>query len=104
MLRITTIEKDTGWTLVLAGQLVGPWTSELKEAWKRAYGQAGGAAQVVDLTEITFIDDAGANLLREMKEAGALFVARGADTKYLLREIDRELGYGRRCLLWLPKK
>jgi hypothetical protein len=104
MLRITTIENETGRSLILAGQIVGPWTGEFRETWQRACDQMDGPNQVVDLTEVTFIDDTGVDLLREMKDAGVRFVARGADTKHLLREIDREFGQGRRCLLWLPKK
>jgi hypothetical protein len=91
MLRITNAEQK----LVLHGQLAGPWVAELKAAWD-------SSLRVVDLTEVTFVDEAGARVLCAMKEAGVRFVARGVDTKHLLEDLNRKTAPSlRRCLCWL---
>jgi hypothetical protein len=41
----------------------------------------------VDLTDVTFIDDAGERLLVEMERAGAEFVAAGVENKHLLANL-----------------
>src|SRR5580700_10418057 len=91
MLRITNAEQK----LVLHGQLAGPWVAELKAAWDPSL-------RVVDLTEVTFVDEDGARVLCSMKEAGVRFVARGVDNKYLLDDLKRQTEPPmRRCLSWL---
>jgi anti-anti-sigma regulatory factor len=93
MLRITTSEQK----LVLHGQLAGPWVAELKAAWEPSL-------KLVDLTEVTFVDDAGAQVLCAMKDAGVRFVARGVDTKKLLEDLQcKSVPPLRRCLSWLGK-
>jgi hypothetical protein len=39
---------------------------------------------LVDLSEVTFIDEGGERLLSEMRSGGATFVVAGVDTKHLL--------------------
>jgi anti-anti-sigma regulatory factor len=91
MLRITTTEAK----LTLHGQLAGPWVAELKSAWDESL-------RVVDLTDVTFVDEAGARVLCAMKDAGVRFVARGVDTKQLLDELNQKAAPPlRRCLSWL---
>jgi anti-anti-sigma regulatory factor len=91
MLRITT----TGQKLVLQGQLAGPWVAELKSSWDESL-------LVVDLTDVTFIDEGGARVLCAMKDAGVSFIARGVDTKQLLDNLKCKTAPPlRRCLSWL---
>jgi anti-anti-sigma regulatory factor len=91
MLRITATETK----LTLHGQLAGPFVGELESAWDKSLS-------VVDLTEVTFIDEAGARVLCAMKEAGVQFVARGVDTKHLLAELKcKSAPPLRRCLAWM---
>jgi ABC-type transporter Mla MlaB component len=95
MLRITTNDTEGEHKLVLQGQLAGPWVDELKTAWDKSL-------RIVDLTDVTFVDEAGAQLLCEMKEAGVHFVARGVDTKHLLDDLKKKTAPAlRRCLCWL---
>jgi hypothetical protein len=94
MLRITATESK----LTLHGQLAGPFVAELESAWNKSL-------TVVDLSEVTFVDEAGARVLCAMKEAGVRFVARGVDTKHLLDELQRKTAPPlRRCLSWLAKE
>lgn len=91
MLRITSAEKK----LTLHGQLAGPWVAELETAWDESLG-------VVDLTDVTFIDEAGARVLCAMKDAGVQFVASGVDTRQLIEDLQRKSAPSlRRCLAWM---
>jgi len=95
MLRITTTETEDRQKLILHGQLAGPWVDEFKAAW-------GKSLRVVDLTDVTFVDEAGARVLCAMKDAGVRFIARGVDTKHLLDDLKRKTTPSlRRCLSWL---
>jgi anti-anti-sigma regulatory factor len=91
MLRIT----EDGSKLVLHGQLAGPWVAELQSSWNKSLA-------VVDLTDVTFVDEAGARVLCAMKDAGVRFVATGVDTKHLLEDLKcKQAPPLRRCLSWL---
>jgi hypothetical protein len=50
---------------------------------------------VVDLSDVTFIDEDGERLLAEMRRAGVEFVATGVETKHLLQNLK---GRGERPL------
>ena len=69
---------------MLCGQLAGPWVEELRGCWNHARGASPLERQVVDLSDVTFIDEAGEQLLSEMHGAGVEFVAAGVETKHLL--------------------
>ena len=99
MLRITTSETGNGQKWILEGQLAGPSAGELQTSWKTA---GGPSKCVVDLTGVTFVDEAGALVLSEMKDAGVRFIARGVDTMHLLEDLKRKTAPPlRRCLSWL---
>jgi len=81
--------------LVLEGQLAGPFAEELESSWD-------GAKCVVDLTGVTFVDEAGARVLCAMKKAGVRFIAGGVDTKQILAGLgSKDAPPLRRCLSWL---
>ena len=91
VLRITSTDA----ALVLEGQLAGPFAEELKSSWD-------GSKCVVDLTGVTFVDEAGARVLCAMKAAGVRFIAGGVDTKQILAGLGRkEEPALRRCLAWM---
>ena len=84
MLRIFFAQTDAEQRWTLCGQLAGPWVAELRECWEHGRKIAGGADPLVDLSDVTFIDEGGETLLSEMRKSGARFVAAGVETKYLL--------------------
>jgi hypothetical protein len=94
MLRIT----EDADKLTLHGQLAGPWVAELESSWNKSL-------RVVDLTDVTFIDEAGARVLCAMKDEGVKFIARGVDTKHLLDGLKckTQAPALRRCLCWMAK-
>jgi len=99
MLRITTTETEALQKWILHGQLAGPWVAEFKANWEQS---AKHRNCVVDLTDVTFVDESGERVLCVMEHAGVRFVARGVDTKHLLDELKKKkVPSLRRCLSWL---
>jgi hypothetical protein len=87
MLRINYVQTETERRWTLCGQLRGPWVEELAGCWRQLRGNDGGSRSVVDLTDVTFIDESGERLLSEMRSQGVEFVAAGVDTKHLLEDL-----------------
>jgi len=95
MLRISYSESSAGQLWNLCGQLAGPWVDEFRVCWNHARTCAPRAMAVVNLRDVTFIDESGETLLSEMREAGVEFVAAGVETKHLLENLT---GKGERPL------
>jgi hypothetical protein len=91
MFKITTRQDGQTTTLRLEGRLVGPWVAELETCWYAAPG-APGCGVIVDLTEVTFIDDEGKALLTRMWRGGAVLQAAGCLTRGIVEDITGERG------------
>jgi len=87
MLKITNTVTETEQKWILCGQLSGPWVSELQSNWETTRFESPGRKCVVDLTDVTFIDEHGERVLRAMRNQGAEFVACGVDTKQVLADL-----------------
>lgn len=87
MLRITRSQTDKERRWTLCGHLTRPWVAELRACWEDDRQAGVGAHTVVDLSDVTFIDESGEKLLSEMRTGGAEFVAAGVDTKHLLKNL-----------------
>jgi hypothetical protein len=105
VLKITNTGTATEQKWILCGQLSGPWVAELKSNWETTSLESHGRRRLVDLTDVTFIDECGEIVLRAMSSEGAEFVARGVDTKQLLADLEskRERAL-RKCLAHLYQK
>ena len=88
MLRITHALTKAGQRWTLCGQLTGPWVAELRACWQHGRRDRADNHTVVDLSDVTFIDEKGEELLSEMRKDGADFVAAGVETKYLLKNLQ----------------
>lgn len=88
MLRISYSLIDSGQQWTLCGQLAGPWVPELRCCWEHARRTAAASRSVVDLSQVTFIDENGERLLSEMRSAGVEFVATGVETRDLLENLE----------------
>ena len=88
MLRITVHEDGALWRLHLAGRLEGPWVAETENTWGSA--PVSGRRIEIDMTEVTWIDEAGRRLLQAMNQAGARFIAKGVAMEALVEEITGE--------------
>lgn len=89
MLRITVHETPDGLTFQLEGKLAAPWLRELEECWRRTVADMRNPGLRVDLTGVTFFDEAGKACLADMYRSGAEFVATDCLTKDVVREIRR---------------
>src|ERR1700676_2661274 len=91
MLRTTITSTPTEQTWSLQGQLVRPWIAELRCLWKKAHTECQSRKCVVDLSEVTFIDENGEKMLAKMMSEGAEFVVRGLYAKDLLEKLRNNL-------------
>ena len=74
MLRITRSEgSELSHTLKLQGKLLGPWISELESA--RGMARVPADRVRLDLSDLTFVDPAGARFLETLILDGARVVA-----------------------------
>ena len=84
MLRITRLENaDTGPLLKLEGKLVGPWVDEVRQACGAAVPL--GARPRLDLSALSFADNAGVTLLRTLLDQDVTIVASSGYVAELLR-------------------
>jgi anti-anti-sigma regulatory factor len=70
MLRITIEEKQNAVVLLLEGQLIGPWVTDVEQCWKNVFATRGQRSVQVDLSAVHFVDSAGGALLNRMHAAG----------------------------------
>lgn len=89
MLRITRLPEDDPVRLLvkLEGKLIGPWVPELERAFE--LGEMSGIR--LDLTDVTFVDAAGAACLRRLLEHGAQMIACSGYVTQLLETPSREV-------------
>ena len=87
MLRITIVDSPTEQRLALYGKLVGPWIVELQRVWENLRQQLGNRRSVIDLDEVTLIDDSADQLLATMLEQGAELAARSMANRWLIQAL-----------------
>lgn len=95
MLRITISGDSETKHCKLEGKLAGPWVVELDQCWRTEL--AGAAALTVDLSGVSYIDDAGKAQLGRMHARGAKLIATTCFTKGIVEEIVR----GACAVLWV---
>jgi hypothetical protein len=64
---------------------VGLWVAETENTWRSA--PTCGRRLEIDLTEVTWVDDAGCRLLKAMNLAGARLIAGGVAMEALVEEL-----------------
>ena len=87
MLRITNRTTAEEVKSVLCGRLAGPWVGELRSNWDQAREGSRDRRHVIDLSDVTSIDERGEALLGELRDEGAEFLARGVYTRHLLENL-----------------
>lgn len=92
MLRITTQDDTGSTTLKLAGRLTGPWVTELERCWRAVLGSEPGRSLRLDLTDVTFIDAAGKQLLGLMIRQQTRLEGVGLLVQSIIEEIMRLQG------------
>jgi anti-anti-sigma regulatory factor len=89
MLKITTQDVAGVVVLGLAGRLAGPWVRELELFWQSTVETQPIHPVRVDLSSVTFIDEAGKDLLEKMHRKGADLVAWGCMNRCIVEGIRR---------------
>jgi hypothetical protein len=89
LLRIAIRSTQDQDTWILEGRLAGQVVDELTTSWKQALREEPQRPRVVDVVNVTFVDERGERALQEMMIEGAQFVARGVYMKSLLQSLSR---------------
>lgn len=87
MLRITTETKRTRTILTIEGRIAGPSVGTVEQCWRELYAATPKQKFLVNLCGVSFIDNAGKVLLREMHRLGADFQAEGCLNQAIVEEI-----------------
>ena len=74
----------------LAGVLAGDWAVEFERCWREATNRSSALRVSVDLTEVTYVDHTGKELLGLMLKDGVTLVARDILMKSIVEEIANE--------------
>lgn len=94
MLKISIVENRTQRRLVLEGKLVAPWADELKPACEKAKADLGNRELIVEVKNLTAINQAGENVLLDLMSEGVKFRGYGVYTKHMLKQLARRVDGG----------
>jgi outer membrane protein TolC/anti-anti-sigma regulatory factor len=97
MLRITLHDSAEYTRIKLEGKLAGPWVRELDQCWTTAASALNGRAMVLDLDAVSFVDEAGVDLLTRMHRQRVRLVASGP----LIRSIVEKIAVGQKPIVAL---
>lgn len=87
MLKISMVDGRTQRRLVLEGKLVAPWAAELRTACQKAKTDLNGRELLVEVKNLTAINQAGENVLLELMKEGVKFRGFGVFTKHMLKQL-----------------
>ncbi|HTP42902.1 MAG TPA: glucose 1-dehydrogenase [Nitrospiria bacterium] len=91
MLKISLQSVDGVTVFELAGRLTGRWAEELNLFWRSTAGQKPAGPVRVDLSSVTFIDEAGKELLSAMHRRGVELVASGCLNTCIVERIAQSV-------------
>ena len=89
MLRISVKEEEPPKLLLLEveGRLAGPWVEELERSWEAERRRAPWEDIVVRLSNVSFVDEAGKELLSKIVRAGAKLEGNGCMVRAIVARI-----------------
>ena len=87
---IQTSEHDA--VIKLEGRIAGPWAQELERTWKeQGPALASQRKLTLDLREITFSDNCGTQILKQIySQTGAELIVGNQWTQFLAEEVMRD--------------
>jgi outer membrane protein len=88
MLRISTETKRAKTILTIEGRIAGSSVATVEQCWRELYSASPKQKFVVNLCGVSFIDNAGKALLREMHRLGVDFHAEGCLNQAIVSEIS----------------
>src|SRR5277367_5250180 len=92
VLRITTEQKRGKLVLSVEGRLAGQWVAALEQCWRQLRASSPGGRFSINLCGVSFIDDAGKVLLKEIHSQGGHLLAEGCLNQAIVKEIAGERG------------
>ena len=87
MLRITTENKRGKLVLSVEGRLAGQWVPALEQCWRELLAATPRQKFSIDLCGVSYIDNAGKMLLKEMHGVGGELIAEGCLNQSIVNEI-----------------
>ena len=91
MLRIYREDESRAITLRLEGTLAGDWVDVVEGCWQETLSEHGRRRIVVELDEVTTVDEKGEALLRHLHESGIMLRGRGIHNQYLVERIQQAM-------------
>jgi len=85
MLKISILDTPSHRRLVLEGKLITPWVTELDTAFEKARADLDGRDLVIELKNLTAINQKGENLFLRLMISGVKFRGCGVFSKHLLK-------------------
>src|SRR5262249_53977257 len=95
MLRISVLDEPYSVTLKAEGKIIQEWVTELRKTWVTLCNEAGNRKKIVDLFNVSFVDEMGRRLLEDMHLAGASLRGSGPMISALIEEIENPDGVRR---------
>jgi len=87
MLKISVMGDEPQTQLLVEGRLAGPWVDELERSWQTERRRAPSESILVMLANVTFIDDAGKELLGRIFQAGTKLEGSGCMVRAIIARI-----------------
>lgn len=87
MLRITSENKRGRLILSVEGRLAGQWVAALEQCWRELLAATPRQKFSIDLCGVSYIDNAGKILLKEMHGLGGELIAEGCLNQAIVKEI-----------------
>jgi hypothetical protein len=91
MLKISIVEGRNERRLVLEGKLIAPWAAELRPACEQAIAGLNGREFIVELKNLTGINQGGEKVLLDLMSEGIKFRGCGVFTRHLLRQLAQRM-------------
>jgi hypothetical protein len=89
ILKITNIEGQKQFRVVVEGRLVAPWTRELRPACEKAWEELHGRELIVELKHLVAISQEAENILVDLMNRGVKVCGSGVFTKQILKHLAR---------------
>lgn len=91
MLKISVFDRRTQRQLVVEGQLIAPWVSEVLRATKEARQGLDGRELVIDVNNVTLVSAQGEEVLLHLLKEGVRFRCSGVYVKHVLASLSRQV-------------
>lgn len=91
MLRITTRNEEGVTVFVVEGKLISPWVQELEKCWRAAISIEPRSPILMNLAEVTFIDDIGKQVVARMRRSGVRLTGVGLIAEFICMETEKAM-------------